>query len=414
MKILFAPSAGLPWSRTDSRVRQLAPHLPRAAAMVLRLLNQLAHGRLSLTLPEGKTLEFGSGSPHAVVRLRDYSVFADTLKSGDIGFAESYIDGGWTTDSLIDVLDLMVANRRVLDAAIYGRWWGQALYRLRHWLNRNSRGGARRNIQAHYDLGNPFYSLWLDPGMTYSSALFEDDPARALEQAQRAKYRRLFDQLRAPAGAKLLEIGCGWGGFAELAASLGAQVTGLTLSAEQHRYATERLASAGLSGRATIALRDYRDESGDFDGIVSIEMFEAVGEQYWPEYFATLARRLKVGGRAVIQTIVIADELFERYRRGTDFIQQYIFPGGMLPSPARFEALAGDAGLAVIDRFGFGFDYARTLSIWRAAFAARSNEVRALGFDDRFMRLWEFYLAYCEAAFSHRNTDVIQFTLQHR
>ena len=402
------------WSPAHAAHLELPSHLPRAAAMVLRLLTRLQRGRLTLTLPEGKVLEFGSGLPHASVTLRNFSVFNATLTSGDIGFAESYIDGDWSTDSLIGVLDLLVSNRRILDEAVYGTWWGRMLYRTRHLLNRNSRGGARRNIQAHYDLGNPFYALWLDPSMTYSSALFEGDPGRSLEQAQLAKYRRLFDQVQAPAGAELLEIGCGWGGFAEVAAAQGARVTGLTLSAEQHRYATDRLAAAGLGDQATIVLRDYRDERASYDAIVSIEMFEAVGERYWPDYFAALARRLKPGGRAAIQTIVIADALFERYRRGTDFIQQYIFPGGMLPSPSRFITLAGQAGLEVVDRFSFGPDYGRTLRAWRETFVTRSAQVRALGFDARFLRLWEFYLAYCEAAFQHDNTDVMQFTLRHR
>ena len=385
-----------------------------AAGLVIKLLGRLRHGSLALTMPDGQTLRFGSGSPAASLRLTDLRVFEASVSRGDIGFAETFMDGGWHTDSLIAVLDVMVANRKELEDAVYGRWWGALLHRVRHLFNRNTRAGARRNIQAHYDLGNAFYTLWLDETMTYSSALFEGQADRSLAQAQQAKYRRLLGMLGVASGARVLEVGCGWGGFAELAARDGVDVTGLTLSREQLAWTNARLARAGLEDRARAVLRDYRDETGTYDGIVSIEMFEAVGEAYWPGYFRMLKSRLAPAGRAAIQTITIDDALFERYRRGTDFIQQYVFPGGMLPSPARFETLAAEAGLRVIDRHAFGLDYARTLALWREAFMARLGEVRAQGFDERFVRLWEFYLAYCEAAFRHRNTDVIQFTLAHR
>ena len=257
----------------------------------------------------------------------------------------------------------------MLESAIYGRWWGGLAYRIRHLLNRNTRAGSRRNIHAHYDLGNPFYRLWLDPSMTYSSALFDGDRdgdgTRSLEQAQQAKYRRILDELALEPGASVLEIGCGWGGFAELAARDGLQVRGLTLSTEQLAHARERLAGAGLAGRAEFALQDYRDEHGTYDGIASIEMFEAVGESYWPAYFDTLRRCLAPDGRAVVQTITIDDALFERYRRSTDFIQQYVFPGGMLPRPSVFETHARNAGLRIVRTLAFGQDYARTLALWR-------------------------------------------------
>jgi cyclopropane-fatty-acyl-phospholipid synthase len=383
-------------------MRQPPVHAPRAARVLFALLERLERGSLALTLPGGGTIAFGRGQPSAAIRLANWNLFTAALKSGDIGFAQTYIAGDWETDSLAAVLDVAVANRDALEDAVYGRWWGRLALRLRHLLNRNSRAGSRRNIHAHYDLGNPFYRLWLDPSMTYSSALFAGAPGRTLEQAQAAKYRRILDELALPAGGSVLEIGSGWGGFAELAARDGLRVRGLTLSTEQLAY------------NASFALQDYRDEAGRYDGIASIEMFEAVGEAYWPAYFDTLRRALAPGGRAVIQTITIADEFFERYRRGTDFIQQYVFPGGMLPSPSAFEAHAGRAGLRVTRRFAFGQDYARTLACWRESFVGRIEQVRALGFDRRFERIWEFYLAYCEAAFRHRSTDVVQYTLEHR
>jgi len=385
---------------------------PAAAHAILSLLERLQVGRLLVTTPAGASLSFGHGEPHASIRLANWKVFGASLSRGDIGFAEGWINGDWQTDSLPPLLKVLLANRDVIERAIYGHWWGQALYRIKHLLNRNSKAGSRRNIHAHYDLGNPFYAVWLDPSMTYSSALFGNEPARSLQDAQTAKYRRILDQLALPPGARVLEIGCGWGGFAELAARDGLHVTGLTLSTEQHAWATRRLADAGLGEQARFLLQDYRDEKGQFDAIVSIEMFEAVGERYWPSYFETLQRCLRPGGRAVVQTITIDDTLFERYRRGTDFIQQYIFPGGMLPSPEVFARQAQSAGLALDDAFGFGLDYARTLAIWRDSFLDALPQITAQGFDARFARTWEFYLAYCEAGFAQRSTDVVQFTLR--
>jgi len=385
---------------------------PAAAHAILSLLERLQVGRLLVTTPAGALLSFGHGEPHASIRLANWKVCGASLSRGDIGFAESWINGDWQTDSLPALLKLLLANRDVIERAIYGHWWGQALYRIKHLLNRNSKAGSRRNIHAHYDLGNPFYAVWLDPSMTYSSALFGNEPARSLQDAQTAKYRRILDQLALPPGARVLEIGCGWGGFAELAARDGLHVTGLTLSTEQHAWATRRLADAGLGEQACFLLQDYRDEKGQFDAIVSIEMFEAVGERYWSSYFKTIQRCLRPGGRAVVQTITIDDMFFERYRRGTDFIQQYIFPGGMLPSPEVFAREARSAGLALDDAFGFGLDYARTLAIWRDSFIEALPQITAQGFDARFARTWEFYLAYCEAGFAQRSTDVVQFTLR--
>ncbi len=385
---------------------------PASAQVILKLLGRLQHGALRLITPDGAVMSFGDQSAPITLELHSWNVFSAALRSGDIGFAEGYIDGSWTSDDLTGLIALLARNRAPIEELVYGSWWGSLAYRIKHLLNRNSKTGSRKNIHAHYDIGNQFYQLWLDPSMTYSSALFTEASGANLELAQAAKYRAIIDQLQLKAGDRVLEIGCGWGGFAEQAArDAGVHVTGLTLSTEQLAYARTRLEQAGLAAQADLTLCDYRDCSGQYDAIASIEMFEAVGESYWPSYFACLARNLKPGGRACIQTIVIADELFERYRKGTDFIQQYIFPGGMLPSPSVFERMAQQHGLRVSATYRFGLDYADTLAAWRQAFHARLAEVRAQGFDERFIRTWEFYLCYCEAAFRENNTDVMHFTL---
>jgi cyclopropane-fatty-acyl-phospholipid synthase len=383
---------------------------------VFRLLDRIRHGSLELRLPDGSSARFGSradGEPRASMRLANWDVFGAALRAGDIGFAESYIAGDWTTPDLPGLLELLIANRDDVEAVIYGRWWGSLLHRLKHLLNRNSRRGSRKNIQAHYDLGNAFYRLWLDPTMNYSSAWFDGDRSGDFVAAQAAKTRRVLSECRVEPGDRLLEIGCGWGALAECAArDFGATVHGVTLSAEQLAWGRRRLADAHLRGR--LEQRDYRDiDDGPYDAIASIEMFEAVGRAYWPGFFDVVHRQLKRGGRACIQTITIRDDLFERYVGSTDFIQQYIFPGGLLPSAAAFRSAAAKAGLAIVNELDFGADYAETLRRWRSAFVAAEGDVRRLGFDTRFMRIWEFYLAYCEAAFSTGNTSVVQFTLRH-
>ena len=387
---------------------------PAAARAVLRLLEGLQHGTLALHLPDGSTRHFGGGEPQATLRLANWQPLVQALRSGDIGFAESYLAGDWSTPSLPALLGLLLRNRRQLEGAVYGSWWGRLAHRLQHLLNRNSRAGSRRNIHAHYDLGNAFYRLWLDPTMNYSAALFEGGAGQDMVEAQHAKVRRALRMARVQPGQRVLEIGCGWGALAEMAAGeFGAHVTGVTLSSEQLAFAQERLAGAGLAARADLRLQDYRDiADAPFDAICSIEMVEAVGREYWPQYFEALRRLLKPGGHACIQSIVIADGLWARYLRSTDFIQQYVFPGGCLPCPSAFRQAAEAAGLRVVDAFAFGRDYAETLRRWRAQFLARTEQARALGFDERFIRLWEFYLAYCEAAFEERNTDVVQYTLQ--
>jgi cyclopropane-fatty-acyl-phospholipid synthase len=397
-------------SLAPARVAAAPP--PPPARIILKLLSNLRHGALALTTPDGRCRHFGDTSAPVALELKNWNLFTAAMRSGDIGFAESYIAGDWATSNLAGLIELLVRNRAQIESLVYGSWLGSLVYRIKHLLNRNSKTGSRKNIHAHYDIGNPFYQLWLDPSMTYSSALFTEAAGGNLELAQAAKYRRILDQLALAPGARVLEIGCGWGGFAEFAArGAGAFVTGLTLSTEQLAYARKRVVNAGLSDQVDLQLCDYRDSSGQYDAIASIEMFEAVGESYWPGYFACIARSLKPGGRACIQTIVIADALFDRYRKGTDFIQQFIFPGGMLPSPSAFVRMAEKHGLDVVDQFGFGIDYADTLVAWRKAFHAKLDAVRAQGFDERFMLTWEFYLCYCEAAFRAGNTDVMHFTL---
>jgi cyclopropane-fatty-acyl-phospholipid synthase len=400
---------------TTLKTAGLPGSAPAAARAVFKLLEKLQIGSLDLQLPEGSSIHFGTQTePRAALRIRNWEVCAAVLRSGDIGFAESYVAGHWSTPDLRALLTLMLRNREVLERAIYGSWWGSLLYRLRHLTNRNSRAGSRKNIHAHYDLGNEFYKLWLDPSMNYSSALFAGDGTQSLTQAQQAKMRRALAQCQLQPGQRVLEIGCGWGAIAECAArDFGAQLLGVTLSTEQLAYGQQRLQSAGLDALSELRLQDYRDipETG-FDAIVSIEMFEAVGRQYWDGYFRTVADKLRSGGRACIQTITIRDDLFERYSRSTDFIQQYVFPGGMLPSPSLFRAHARAAGLEVVEELAFGPDYAETLRLWRETFLQREAQVLRQGFDRRFIALWEFYLAYCEAAFATGNTDVMQFTLR--
>jgi len=315
------------------------------------------------------------------------------------------------------LLKLDIANREHIESAIYGNWLGRLAYRIKHLLNRNSKANSRKNIQAHYDLGNEFYRLWLDPTMSYSSAWFEGDYSRDMVSAQRAKIQRALSEVGVThhkPGQRVLEIGCGWGGLAEVAISENAaHVTGVTLSTEQLQWAQDRLARKGLSDFADLRLQDYRDINAPaFDAIVSIEMFEAVGREYWASYFATLNRCLKPGGRACLQTITIRDDLFERYIKSTDFIQQYIFPGGLLPSDEAFRVEAERAGLQVTNALAFGPDYAETLRRWRVDFHSHIQQVQRLGFDERFQRIWEFYLAYCEAAFDMGNTNVVQYTLR--
>ena len=407
---------------TTSPAFTLPAGAPSAARATLKLLMRLKHGTLTVKLPDGSVQRYGGNSengqnPQASLHLLNWNVCSAALKSGDIGFAESYMAGDWTTPHLTDLLQVFIVNRKEVEDVIYGTWLGRFVYRVKHLLNRNTKANSQKNIHAHYDLGNAFYELWLDGTMNYSSAIFET-PETSMQDAQHAKVRRALRMARVKPDDRVLEIGCGWGALAEKATKeFGASVVGVTLSTEQLEWANQRLLREGVASKADLRLQDYRDigkttQDEPFDAICSIEMVEAVGREYWPEYFQTVSRLLKPGGHACIQSIVIADELFERYLTSTDFIQQYVFPGGCLPCPKEFRAQAALAGLQVVDEFSFGQDYARTLQLWREQFTAQHAHVLQLGFDERFIRIWEFYLSYCEAAFLEANTDVVQYTLR--
>jgi cyclopropane-fatty-acyl-phospholipid synthase len=371
-------------------------------------LRRVEFGALTFVAPDG-TSQIARGpqsGPEATFAIKEWGVLSRLVARGDIGLGEDFIAGAWETDDVERLVSFFLLNLDHFEGFAHGNFLNRLGFVLHNALvRRNSVSGSRRNIEAHYDVGNEFYALWLDETMTYSSALFGD--ASTLANAQRNKYGRIIERLEKTHGS-VLEIGCGWGGFAEHAASASLDVTGLTISPAQYGFAKNR-----HNGHADIRLQDYRKVKGSFDAIVSIEMFEAVGERYWPDYFRTVAERLREGGRAVIQTIVIRDDLFVGYRARSDFIRHYVFPGGMLPSFARFREEADRAGLKVRDSFAFGHDYARTLREWSARMSAREAEIRALGHDTKFLRNWQFYLGICAAAFAVDRTDVMQVELAH-
>ncbi len=384
---------------------------PSAKAVLLALL-RLRGGSALIVLPDGRVLAFGDGDGPAVdFQIKDYRFARRVLTSGDIGFAEGFMAGEWRSNDLSALLILFAANVERITRLLEGGPVGKAVSWLRHVSNANTKSGARRNILAHYDLGNKFYGAWLDASMTYSSARF-DAKVRDLETAQRAKYTALAEHLELRPSDHVLEIGCGWGGFAEFAArEYGARVTGITISDEQLVYARARMARAGLSDRVEIRRQDYRDVEGQFDKVASIEMFEAVGEKYWPAYFAKIAAVLKPGGRAGLQIITIKDELFDEYRKRADFIQRYVFPGGMLVSLDRLKEETAKVGLVWRQAEAFGQSYADTLAEWARRFTAKWSDIRAMGFDERFKQLWLFYLSYCEAGFRTGRTNVVQLEL---
>jgi cyclopropane-fatty-acyl-phospholipid synthase len=387
---------------------------PAGARLFLALLNNIRHGHLELITPCNTRLVFGDAhaGTGATLRLHDWRACQRILRAGDIGFAEAYAAGWADTPDLTALLRLALRNEAPLNQLVFGGALARCWYRLRHWLRPNTRKGSRRNIHAHYDIGNDFYQLWLDPGWTYSSALFDGDTSLTLQDAQRRKYQRIIDTLQLRPGQRVLEIGCGWGGFAEQAALQGIHVHGVTISPSQLEVAQRRVQTLGLADRVQLALCDYRDLRGEYDAVVSIEMFEAVGEQYWQQYLRTVAACLKPGAQALVQSITIGEQYFPRYRSSTDFIQQYIFPGGMLPSVERFERQAGQCGLRPLARHAFGRDYAETLRRWDARCSLHHPQMAALGFDAHFLRIWHMYFAYCEAAFDEGRTDVVQFLLQ--
>jgi len=388
---------------------------PALARGFLKLLEKISAGSVELITPDGESLHFNGiqVGPHAHLKINDWSACNDILKSGDIGVAEAYRDHKIETSDLLSVLLLALANQDILEKTLHGSFWGTLLYRLRHLMNRNTRQGSQKNIHAHYDIGNDFYRLWLDGSMTYSAALFQQEN-QSLTDAQHAKYDRLLELLEVKRGDHILEIGCGWGGFAERAAERGCYVTGISLSKEQLAWSRERFKGTAAEGRTHFFYQDYRDISGQYDAIVSIEMLEAVGQNYWPGYFRKIRESLKPGGKAALQSITIANDRFDDYQRGTDFIQQYIFPGGMLPSPEILSEEVRKSGLTIDNQHYFGLDYARTLRLWRNNFEDSLEKINAQGFDDAFIRLWRFYLCYCEAGFLTQRTDVCQLLISER
>lgn len=390
------------------------PELTGGRAGLMKALARVQFGSLRLVLPNEKVLHFKGGHPGEAARLevRDWSAFDEIINRGQLGFADCYIDGKLESDNLADLVAFFLRNEKAIHRYFDGKFWYSFWIATRHALHANNKSGSRKNIAAHYNLGNDFYALWLDKSMTYSSALFGDDPRRTLEQAQAAKYRRILDKLDAEPGAHILEIGCGWGGFAETAGRLGYQVTAVTISGPQADYAVERIRKAGLTDRVKIEITDYREVKGKFDHIVSIGMFEHVGAEYWTDYFRVIKHRLKPFGRAMIQSIYIQDDDYERSPSRPGFIETYIFPGGQLPSPSIFKQLAEQTGLECLEQFKFGKDYKRTLQNWLARFESQLDAVRDQGHDEHFIRLWRLYLNSCIAAFGTQRTGVMQAELR--
>ena len=387
--------------------------LPRYFAQVFKMAREMNNGRIDFVLPDGRVFRADGKNPGPVAALHVQSVdvFSRLIREGDLGFCDAYLDGDWSTPDLQAFMDLVHADNEEIYDGFPGMGLIRAFEKLRFWLQRNHKAQARKNISHHYDLGNDFYALWLDETMTYSSALFETGQ-ESTEKAQTAKYAQMIDEMGAKPGDHILEIGCGWGGFAEYAAKeRGMRVTGLTISEEQFKYAKERIEKAGLSDLVDFKLQDYRDEQGTYDGIASIEMFEAVGEKYWPVYFDTLRERLKPGRNATLQIITVADRRWHIYKRGVDFIQKYIFPGGMLPSPKVLREQVDRAGLSVVNSVEFGPSYDLTLRRWHETFNDKWDQIAEMGFDDRFRRMWNFYLTSCASTFQSGGCDVTQITV---
>ncbi len=389
-------------------------NLPRYFARVFDLVGKLNSGRVDFILPDGRRFraEGLKPGPVAEVTINNPDVFARLVREGDLGFCDAYLDGWWTTPDLQAFMDFIHADNDDMYDGFPGMALVRAWEKARFWFQSNTKRQALKNISYHYDLGNDFYSLWLDETMTYSSALFNTSQ-ESLEKAQIAKYASMVDQMGVQPGDHVLEIGCGWGGFAEYAAKeRGLKVTGLTISKEQLEYAQKRIKKKGLSDKVNLKLQDYRDETGVYDGVASIEMFEAVGEKYWPVYFDKIKQCLKPGKQATLQIITIQDARWEVYRKSVDFIQKYIFPGGMLPSPSVLRKEVHKAGLSVQHSIEFGKSYSQTLRRWFEVFNNKWDNISAMGFDDRFRRMWNFYLTSCAATFESGNCDVTQITLQ--
>ncbi|MEO9821372.1 MAG: cyclopropane-fatty-acyl-phospholipid synthase family protein [Paracoccaceae bacterium] len=388
--------------------------LPRYFTQVFAMTQGMNTGRLDFVLPDGRVFRAEGRNPGPVAELRIHhaDLFARLIREGDLGFCDAYLDEWWSTPDLQAFMDLVHADNDDIYDGFPGRTFLRMYENFRFWLKRNHKEQARRNISHHYDLGNEFYELWLDDTMTYSSAIFKTGQ-ESHEAAQIAKYASMVDQMGAKPGDHILEIGCGWGGFAEYAAKeRGLRVTGLTISQEQFNFATERIEKAGLSDIVKFKLQDYRDEVGAYDGIASIEMFEAVGEKYWPVYFDSVRERLKPGKNATLQIITVQHRRWDVYKRGVDFIQKYIFPGGMLPSPVVLRDQIAKAGLRVERSIEFGPSYSISLRRWHDTFNEKWDQIADLGFDDRFRRMWNFYLTSCAATFESANCDVTQITIK--
>jgi len=395
---------------------RLARRLSLSGRLMLTLLRRIAMGRLEFQTPTGERVahQAAAAGPDARIVLHRWRMLRRLVFGGDVGFAESFMDGDWSSPDLPAVIEFASLNQGALGRAIEASPPMRLLNRLLHLRRANTKTGSRRNIEEHYDLGNDFYAQWLDAGMAYSSALYRE-PGASLEDAQTAKLARVTELLGVAGGELVLEIGCGWGGLAEhLIRAAGCHVTGVTLSPSQLAFAQARLTQAGLAASADLRLQDYRDTAGQFDRVVSIEMFEAVGEDYWGTYFARLRDRLRAGGVAVLQVITIADDKFDSYRSSPDFIQRYIFPGGMLPSPTALRRVIDAAGLVLQHEENFGHSYAATLAEWRRRFQRAWPHLTKLGFDERFRRKWDYYLAYCEGGFRAGAIDVGLYCLTHR
>ena len=398
--------------QTGVRTQKLQPLQVKASdglKIILSSLQTIEFGRIDLYFPNGKVMTYSGpkAGPHAKMVIKDLEIFDMIISKSDIGLGEGYIKSLWDTESVSDLIEFAVLNRSALRAAMIGQWHRILSYKVKHLINRNSKRGSQKNISAHYDLGNSFYKLWLDESMTYSSAYWGSESELSLLSAQYNKYKMLLDNLKAKRGAHILEIGCGWGGFAEYAATNGMRVTAITISEEQRVFAVERMRRLGLEDQVEVLFLDYRELKGQFDHVVSIEMLEAVGIEYWQEYFRKINEVLKPGGTVSIQSITIHDSQFEQYRKGTDFIQQYIFPGGLLPCEREITKTVKQITGCNPEFIRFGLDYARTLSLWAEMFQKEKLQVTALGYSEEFQKMWDFYLGYCEGAFRAGQIDVV-------
>ena len=403
-------------NQKQSIEKKLEPRRKRPVfweALLDKWLSRIEAGELRAVFPSNfqKVYSGGQVGPTADIQINSWKLVPRLLLSGDMGLAESFLSGEWETSNLTQLILLGDINERALGNAVTPSKFINLIEKLRHQRRDNSKRGSRRNIAAHYDLGNEFYSHWLDNTMSYSSALFTDF-GEELEVGQNRKYQRLAKALKLKEGDQVLEIGCGWGGFAEIAAKeYKCNVVGITLSNEQAKFAQRRMKENQLSNLVDIRIEDYRDVQGSFDKIVSIEMFEAVGEEHWRNYFETIKTRLKPGGLAGIQSITIANEFFETYKRRPDFIQKYIFPGGILPSEDKLNNAVSSAGLKILDDYYFGKSYAETLRRWQSTFEQKWDDIKNLGFDEKFQKMWRYYLSYCEAGFESGHINVGQFLI---